>query len=70
VAVTLACGHAAELKSCVHVVAEPVPQPCVLLSDKRHDADLIRGDLEARYIAVVIPARRSRKGQQINGGHI
>jgi transposase len=42
----------------------------VLLADKGYDADFIRGDLETRDIAVVIPGQRNRKVQPIMDGHV
>lgn len=69
-AVTLTGGQTADVKGYAPVMAEPGPEPRVLLADKGYDADFIRGDLEARDIAVVIPGRRNRKVQPIIDGHV
>jgi transposase len=51
-------------------MAEPGPQPKVLLGDKGYDADAILADLQARAIAAVIPPKRNRKVQPIVDGHL
>jgi hypothetical protein len=51
-------------------MAEPGPQPRVVLADKGYNAEFIRGDLEARDIAVVIPGRRIRKAQLTIDGYL
>ena len=70
VAVTLTGGQTSDVKGYAPVMAEPGPEPCVLLADKGYDADLIRADLEARDIADVIPTRRNRKIQPVIDGHV
>ena len=42
-------------------MAEPGPQPRVLLADMGYGADFIKGDLEACDIAVVIPGRKTAR---------
>ncbi len=49
---------------------EPGPQPRVLLADKGYDADFIRQDLDARGVAAIIPAKRSRKVQPVIDRHV
>ncbi|MCS6758401.1 MAG: transposase [Candidatus Devosia euplotis] len=48
---------------------QPGPRPCVLLADKRYDADFILAGLKARVVAV-IPAKRNRKIQPVIDGRI
>lgn len=43
------------------VMAENLPQPCVLLADRGYDADHIRATMDARDVLPVIPMRKSRK---------
>ena len=52
------------------VLAEPGPEPRVLLGDKGYEADAILADPEDRGIAAVIPPRRNRKVQPIIDGHL
>ncbi|WP_367120097.1 transposase [Phenylobacterium sp.] len=52
------------------VMAEPGPQPKVLLGDKGYDADAILADLEDRGIAAVIPPKRNGKVQPVIDGYI
>lgn len=54
-------------------MAEPGPQPKVLLGDKGYDADADLADLadlEDRGIAAVIPPKRNRKVQPVIDGYI
>jgi len=51
-------------------MAEPGPQPKVLLGDKGYDTDAILADLQARNIEAVIPPKRSRKLQPIIDGFL
>ncbi|MEN5363247.1 IS5 family transposase [Brevundimonas intermedia] len=68
--VTLSGGQVADVKGYATVMNEPGPQPRVLLADKGYDADFILADLDARGVAAVIPAKRSRKVQPVIDGHI
>ena len=52
------------------VMAEPGPEPKVLLGDKGYDTDAILADLEDRGISAVIPPKRNRKVQPIIDGHL
>ncbi len=52
------------------VMAEPGPQPKVLLGDKGYDADAILADLEDRGVVAVIPPKRNRKVQPVIDGHL
>jgi len=51
-------------------MAEPGPDPKVLLGDKGYDTDAILADLEAKGVAAVIPPKRSRNVQPIIDGCI
>jgi transposase len=51
-------------------MAEPGPDPRVLLADKGYDANAIRAHLETAGIAAVIPAKRNRKVQPTIDGNI
>ena len=70
VAVVLSGGEVSDIKGCGPVMAEPGPQPSVVLADKRYDADAILADLKSKDIAAVIPPTRNRKVQPIINGHI
>jgi transposase len=70
VAVVLTGGEVSDVKGYGPVMAEPGPQPKVLLGDKGYDADAILADLEDRGIAAVIPPRRNRRVQPVIDGHI
>jgi len=48
-------------------MAEPRPEPKVMLGNKGYDADVILDDLEARGVTAVIPPKRNRKVQRIIG---
>ena len=52
------------------VMAEPGPEPKVLLGDKGYDADAVLADLEAKGVAAVIPPKRNRKVQRVIDGHL
>lgn len=69
VAVVLSGGEVSDIKGYGPVMAEPGPQPNVLLADKGYDADAILADLKAKDIAAVIPPKRNRKIQPIIDGH-
>ncbi len=43
------------------VMADNLPEPSVLVTDRGYDADSIRKDMEARNVLPVIPKRKSRK---------
>jgi transposase len=68
--VVLTGGEASDVKGYGPVMAEPGPQPKVMLGDKGYDADAILGDLEARGIEPVIPPKRTRKAQRPIDGHL
>ena len=58
------------MKGYAPLMAEPGPNPKVLIADKGYDSDAILADLEAREIAAIIPPKRNRKVQPIIDGHI
>jgi transposase len=70
VAVVLTGGETSDIKGYGPVMAEPGPQPKVLMADKGYDADAILADLEAREIAAVFPPKRNRKVQPVIDGHL
>ena len=70
VAAVVTGGEVSDVKAYAPVMAEPGPQPKVLLGDKGYDADAILADLEDRGIAAVIPPRRNRKVQPVIDGHL
>ena len=51
-------------------MAEPGPQPKVLLGDKGYDTDAVLADLQAKGIVAVIPPKRNRKAQPVIDGHL
>lgn len=57
-------GEVSDVKGYGPVMAEPGPEPKVMLGDKGYDADAILSDLEDRGVAAIIPPRRNRKGQR------
>lgn len=63
-------GEISDVKGYGPVMAEPGPEPKVLLGDKGYDADAILADLEDRGMAAVIPPKRNRKVQPIIDGHL
>ena len=66
-------GEVSDVKGYGPVMAEPGPQPKVLLGDKGYDADADLADLadlEDRGIAAVIPPKRNRKVQPVIDGYI
>jgi len=52
------------------VMAEPGPEPKILIADKGYDSDAIRNTLAAKKIHPVIPLRRNRIMQFEIDGHI
>ena len=58
------------MKGYAPVMAEPGPEPKVLIADKGYDADAILADLSLRGVAAVVPPRRNRKVQPIIDGHL
>jgi transposase len=68
--VVLTGGEVSDVKGYGPVMAEPGPEPKVLMGDKGYDADAILADLEDRGIAAVIPPKRNRKVQPIIDGHL
>ena len=63
-------GQVSDVKGYAPVMAEPGPEPKVLMGDKGYDADAILADLQDRGIAAVIPPKRNRKVQPIIDGHL
>ena len=51
-------------------MAEPGPEPKVLLGDKGYDADAILADLEDRGTAAIIPPKRNRTIPRHIDGHL
>lgn len=43
------------------IMADNLPEPCVLLADRGYDADSIRESMAERGVLPVIPMRKSRK---------
>lgn len=43
------------------VMADNLPEPCVLPADRGYDADNVRKTMEARNVVPVIPMRKTRK---------
>lgn len=70
VAVVLSGGQVSDVKGYAPVMAQPGPEPKIMLGDKGYDADRILSDLEANNITAVIPLKRNRKIQPIIDGHI
>ena len=63
-------GQVSDVKGYAPAMAEPGPEPKVLMGDKGYDADAILADLQDRGIAAVIPPKRNRKVQPIIDGHL
>ena len=63
-------GEVSDVKGYAPVMAEPGPEPKVLLGDKGYDTDAILDDLEARGAAAIIPAKRNRTIQRHIDGHL
>ena len=63
-------GEVSDVKGYAPVMAEPGPEPKVLMGDKGYDADAILEDLEARGAVAVIPPKRNRKVQPVIDGYI
>ena len=70
VAVVLTGGEVSDVKGYGPVMAEPGPQPKVVLGDKGYDTDAILADLAAKDIAAIIPPKRNRKIQPVIDGHL
>ena len=70
VAVVLTGGEVSDVKGYAPVMAEPGPEPKVMLADKGYDADAILADLEAKGVAAIIPPKRNRKVQPIVDGNL
>ena len=58
VAVVLTGGEVSDIKGYAPVMAQPGPEPKVLLGDKGYDADAILADLDHRGAAAIIPPKR------------
>ena len=63
-------GEVSDVKGYAPVMAEPGPEPKVMLADKGYDADAILADLEAKGVAAIIPPKRNRKVQPIVDGNL
>jgi len=70
VAITLTGGQVSDVKGYAPLMAEPGPDPKVLIGDKGYDADAILADLQAKGVAAVIPPKRNRIIQPIIDGCI
>jgi transposase len=68
--VVLTGGEVADVRGYGPVMAEPGPEPKVLMGDKGYGADAILADLQLRGIAAVIPPKRNRKVQPIIDRHL
>jgi len=68
--VILTGGEVSDVKGYGPVMAEPGPEPRVLMGDKGYDADAILADLADRGIAAIIPPKRNRKVQPVIDGHL
>ena len=58
-----------DVQGCGPVMAEPRPEPKVMLGNKGYDADVILDDLEARGVTAVIPPNGGCKVQPIIDRH-
>lgn len=70
IAVVLTGGEVSDVKGYAPVMAEPGPDPKVMLGDKGYDADAILADLAQRGVTAVIPPKRNRKVQPVIDGCI
>ena len=70
VAAVLTGGEVSDVKGYAPVMAEPGPEPKVVLADKGYDTDAILADLVARNIAAIIPPKSNRKVQPVIDGHL
>ncbi len=67
---TLTGGEVSDVKGYGPVMAQPGPEPKVILADKGYDTDAILADLKAKGVVAVIPPKRNRKVQPIIDGHL
>ncbi len=67
---TLTGGEVSDVKGYGPVMAQPGPEPKVILADKGYETDAILADLKAKGVAAVIPPKRNRKVQPIIDGHL
>ena len=58
-----------DVQGCTPVMAEPRPEPKVMLGNKGYGADVILDDLEVRGVSTVIPPNGGCKVQLIIGRH-
>ena len=63
-------GEVSDVRGYGPVMAEPGPEPKVVLGDKGYDTDAILADLAAKDIAAIIPPKRNRKVQPVIDGHL
>ncbi len=63
-------GEVSDVKGYGAVMAEPGPEPKVMLGDKGYDADAILADLEDKGVAAIIPPKRNRTVQRVIDGHL
>jgi transposase len=68
--VVLTGGEVSDVKGYAPVMAEPGPEPKVLLGDKGYDADAILADLDARGATAIIPPKRNRTVPRDIDGHL
>jgi transposase len=69
VAVVVTGGEVSDAKGYGPVMAEPGPEPRLIMADKGYNADAIFGDHEVRGTVSVIPPKRNEKVQRIIDGH-
>lgn len=70
IAVVLSAGQVSDIKGYAPLMAEPGPDPKVMLGDKGYDADAILNDLSVNDVVAVIPPKRNRKIQPVIDGYI
>ena len=67
---SLTGGEVSDIKGYAPVMAQPGPEPKVLLGDKGYDADAILADLDHRGAAAIIPPKRNRTIPRDIDGHL
>ena len=63
VAAVVTGGEVSDFKGYHPLLAEPGPEPKVLIADKGYDADFVRKDVQQRGAAPIIPTKRNRTNQ-------